>query len=170
MTFRRRRSLHRVPVVAALVATLAALALLAAGTPALGGQPRYTAGAAGAGDSYFPYAGNGGIDVRHYGLDLTYVPPAAAPAPLVGHLSGVATIDLVATQDLDRFDLDLRGMDVTAVSVDGVTAAEVTPPPAGEKAEDAAYWQVQDDAARVWELTIQARPKLRAGQHAVVEV
>jgi len=171
----RRRSLRRVCQVrrgrrVTVVTALVALAVLAAGAPALGGQPRFTAGAAGAGDSYFPYAGNGGIDVRHYGLDLTYAPPAAAPAPLVGHLDGVATIDLVATQDLDRFDLDLRGMDVTSVSVDGVAAAEVTPPPAGQKVQDAAYWQVQDDAARVWELTVQPRPKLRAGQHAVVEV
>ena len=50
------------------------------------GGPRYTAGAAGAGDAYFPFAGNGGYDVRHYDLDLTYTPPAPAPAPLVGQL------------------------------------------------------------------------------------
>ena len=30
-----------------------------------------------------------------------YAPPGPEPAPLVGELSGVATIDLVATQDLD---------------------------------------------------------------------
>ncbi len=134
------------------------------------GGPRYTAGAAGAGDAYFPFAGNGGYDVQHYDLDLTYTPPAPAPAPLVGQLSGVATIDLVATQDLDRFNLDLRGMDVQAITINGRSAREVTPPAPGAAVEGAAYWQVQDDAARVWELTIQPRPKLKAGHTARVVV
>ncbi len=134
------------------------------------GGPRYTAGAAGAGDAYFPYAGNGGYDVQHYDLDITYAPPAPAPAPLVGQLSGVATIDLVATQDLDRFNLDLRDMDVQAITVDGKPAGEVTPPPSGVEVEGAAYWQVQDDEARVWELTIQPRPKIKSGQTAQVVV
>ncbi|MET0836284.1 MAG: M1 family peptidase, partial [Thermoleophilaceae bacterium] len=95
---------------AVLVGTWA-LALSAGPTAAQSGPlgPRYTAGTPGAGDPYFPFAGNGGYDVQHYDLDLTYTPPAPAPAPLVGQLSGVATIDLVATQDLDRFNLDLRG-------------------------------------------------------------
>jgi aminopeptidase N len=132
--------------------------------------PRYTAGAAGAGDAYFPYAGNGGYDVQHYDLDITYTPPPPAPAPLVGQLSGVATIDLVATQDLDRFNLDLRGMEVQAITVDGKPAGEVTPPPPGAVVEGAAYWQVQDDEARVWELTIQPRPKIKRGQTAQVVV
>ena len=42
-----------------------------------GGEPRFGAGASGAGDPYFPYAGNGGYDVQHYNLDITYTPPAA---------------------------------------------------------------------------------------------
>ncbi|HET8618050.1 MAG TPA: M1 family metallopeptidase [Acidimicrobiales bacterium] len=134
------------------------------------GGPRYTAGAPGAGDAYFPFAGNGGYDVRHYDLDLTYTPPDPAPAPLVGRLDGVATIDLVATQDLDRFNLDLRGMDVQSVTVDGRPASEVAPPASGAEVEGAAYWQVQDDEARVWELTIQPRPKLKSGRAAQVVV
>ena len=71
----------------------------------------------------------------------------AAPAPVVGELSGVATIDLVATQNLDRFNLDLRGLDVQAITVNGKPAGEVAPPAAGAEVEGAAYWQVQDDAA-----------------------
>ncbi|MGH9231507.1 MAG: M1 family metallopeptidase [Acidimicrobiales bacterium] len=134
------------------------------------GAPRYTAGAAGAGDAYFPFAGNGGYDVQHYDLELTYAPPAPAPAPLVGQLSGVATIDLVATQDLDRFNLDLRGMDVQAIAVNGKRLREVTPPAPGANVGGPAYWQVQDDAARVWELTIQPRPKIKQGQTAQVVV
>src|SRR4029453_4772562 len=80
-------------------------AMAAPGDP---GGRRFLPGAPGRGAAYFPFAGNGGYDVQHYDLDITYTPPAPDPAPLVGQLSGVATIDLVATQDLDRFTLDLR--------------------------------------------------------------
>jgi len=135
-----------------------------------GPGPRYTAGATGAGDPYLPYAGNGGYDVQHYDLALKYTLPAAAPAPLEGQLAGVATIDLVATQDLDRFNLDLRDMDVTALTVNGKRASEVAVPAAGAEVDGAAYWQVQDDGARVWELTVQPRPKIKAGQHVQVVV
>jgi aminopeptidase N len=140
------------------------------GRPGRPRATRYTAGAPGAGDDYFPYAGNGGYDVRHYDLDLIYAPPDPWPAPLVGYLDGVATLDLVATQDLDRFNLDLRGLDVESVTVNGTPAAEAAPPAQGEKVEGAAYWQVQDAAARIWELTIQPRPKLKSGQHATVVI
>ncbi|GAA1058129.1 peptidase [Agromyces luteolus] len=155
------------------VATLALGALGAAGAVAAPGKPgesRYTSGSSGVGDAYFPYAGNGGYDVQHYDLDLTYTPPGPDPAPLVGEFEGVATIDLVATQDLDRFNLDLRGMDVHALSVNGKPAASVAPPLAGAEVDGAAYWHVQDDAARVWELTVQPRPKLKAGQQVQVVV
>jgi aminopeptidase N len=107
-------------------------------------------------------------DVRHY--DLTYTPPAPAPAPIVGQLSGVATSDFVATQDLDRFNLDLRDMSVQAITINGKDAREVTPPAPGAEVDGAAYWQVQDDADRVWELTIQPRPKIKNGQTARVVV
>jgi aminopeptidase N len=157
---------------AAVLVGTGLLALSAGPTAAQGGPggPSYTAGAPGAGDPYFPFAGNGGYDVQHYDLDLTYTPPAPAPAPLVGQLSGVATIDLVATQDLDRFNLDLRGLDVQAITVNGKRASEVAPPAAGAEVEGAAYWQVQDDAARIWELTIQPRPKIKKGQRSRVVV
>ncbi|HEX6262432.1 MAG TPA: M1 family metallopeptidase [Actinomycetota bacterium] len=142
-------------------------AIAAPGSP---GEPRFTAGAPGAGDAYFPFSGNGGYDVGHYDLTLTYTPPEPAPAPIVGQLDGMATIDIVATQDLDRFNLDLRGLDVHAVTVNGKPAAEVLPPAPGAEVEGAAYWQVQDDAARIWELTIQPRPKLKEGQAARVVI
>ena len=93
----------------------------AVGAPGKPGSPRYTEGAAGAGDPYFPLAGNGGIDVEHYSLDLHYQPPAAAPASLEGELDATATITLTATQDLRSFNLDLRGLTKeTGVSVDDV--------------------------------------------------
>ncbi len=123
-----------------------ALALAAPGEP---GTPRYGEGAAGAGDPYFPLAGNGGTDVLHYDLDLEYTPPSAAPAPLEGRLDGVATIDLVATADLDRFNLDLRGLVASEVTVDGKSARI-------EQSEN--------------ELVVTPRPKLKAGQSARVVV
>ncbi len=162
-------------VVAGLAAVAVAMGLVvvpggAAAGPGKPGEPRFTAGAPGAGDAYFPFAGNGGYDVLHYDLDLTYTPPSPAPAPLNGELNGVATIDLVATQDLDRLNLDLRGMDVEAVTINGRRAREMSPPAAGVEVDGAAYWHVQDDAARVWELTIQPRPKIKTGQRAQIVV
>ena len=159
----------------AAVATAAVLAVggvsgAAAAPPDKPGGPRYTAGASGEGDAYFPYAGNGGYDVLHYDLAVTFTPPAPAPAPLEGVLAGVATIDLVATQDLDRFNLDLRGMTVQSVTVDGKPAAGIAPPAQGATVEGAASWHVQDDLARVWELTIQPRPKIKAGQSVEVVI
>ena len=99
--------------------------------PSAGGECRASsqAGAAGAGDACFPFAGNGGYDVKHYDLDLTYTPPEPDPAPLVGQLSGEATINLVATQDLNRFNFDLRGMDAQAITINGKRAKEVITPP-----------------------------------------
>ncbi|MFJ2440521.1 MULTISPECIES: M1 family metallopeptidase [unclassified Streptomyces] len=72
-------------------------------------------GAAGLGDPYFPGLGNGGYDVRHYGLTLDY-------APATGTLRGTAEITARATQDLSAFNLDLAGMKVESVTVDGARA------------------------------------------------
>ena len=133
------------------------------------GGSRFTAGAPGAGDPYFPWSGNGGFDVQHYDLSLRYQPPTD-PAVLVGRLDGRATITLTATQNLDRFNLDLRGLDVSALSVGGQRLREVPPPAAGAPARGAAYWQVQDDTARSWELTVQPAQGIRKGQRTTVVV
>ena len=69
-------------------------------------------GAAGIGDPYFPLAGNGGYDVKHYDLDLAYQPSTDV-------LRGVATIRARATQNLSRFNLDFNGMTVRSIRVDG---------------------------------------------------
>ncbi len=63
-------------------------------------------------DPYFPKAGNGGYDVTHYALDLGY-------EPATGRLTGTATISARATQALSAFDLDLEGLSVHGVTVDG---------------------------------------------------
>jgi aminopeptidase N len=94
-----------------LAAALAAVAF----TPAAAAEPT-VAGAPGAGDPFFPLAGNGGYDVRHYALDLGYDQPA-------NQLAGRAVIIARATQRLDRFDLDLRDVyAVSQVTVNGRTA------------------------------------------------
>src|SRR3954466_16205517 len=72
-------------------------------------------GAAGAGDPYYPDDGNGGYDALNYHVDATYDPPS-------GHLDGDTTVTAKATQDLSRFDCDLRGLDVQSVEVDGQPA------------------------------------------------
>ena len=76
-----------------------------------------TPGAAGVGDPYFPGLGNGGYDVEHYDVDLDWLPDD-------GELRGIVTVEARARQDLSSFNLDLAGMEVWSVTVDGI-AAEV---------------------------------------------
>jgi aminopeptidase N len=73
-------------------------------------------GSDGAGDPFFPQAGNGGYQVRHYDLGVRY--------HRSGHLDGLAKIDAVAASTLSRFDLDLRErMGVASVRVNGASAS-----------------------------------------------
>ena len=58
---------------------------------------------------------NGGYDVRHYGLDVSYSPKS-------DRLRGVATIEATAKQGLSSFNLDLVGLTVRSVRVGGVRA------------------------------------------------
>ncbi|MFE7037708.1 M1 family metallopeptidase [Streptomyces sp. NPDC057621] len=73
------------------------------------------AGGSGVGDPYFPKAGNGGYDVTHYGLTLDYEPKSR-------RLVGKAEIRARAEKDLSAFNLDLKGMEVGSVEVDGEPA------------------------------------------------
>ncbi len=73
-------------------------------------------GASGAGDPYFPLAGNGGYEVDHYDLRLR-------ARPKVNRINAVATINARATQALSSFNLDFRGLRVTSVTVDGARVA-----------------------------------------------
>ncbi|WP_181570261.1 M1 family metallopeptidase [Micromonospora robiginosa] len=72
-------------------------------------------GAADAGDPYVPGAGNGGYDVGHYALDVRY-------EPADDRLTGTATLTVTATRALSRFQLDLAGLTVDRVRVDGEPA------------------------------------------------
>jgi aminopeptidase N len=100
---RLRRPTLRLGAAVLVAATLA----VPARASAAGG---FVAGSAGLGDPFFPLAGNGGYDVTNYSLDLGYDPTAR-------RLDGVATISATATQNLSRFDLDLRGFDVSRIAV-----------------------------------------------------
>ena len=95
----------------ALLAVVSIVGFLAVAAPAAPAAT-FTAGAPGAGDPFFPLAGNGGYEVRHYSLRLDYGPQNNA-------LDARAVISARATQDLSRFDLDLRGLHVGDVTVDG---------------------------------------------------
>ena len=103
------RSVRRVAT-AAVTATIVAIP-----APAFA-SARYVAGSAGLGDPLFPFAGNGGYDVSHYGLRLDY-------RPQTRQLRGTATISATATENLFRFDLDLRGFTVSRLTVDNRPAS-----------------------------------------------
>ncbi|MER6070741.1 M1 family metallopeptidase [Streptomyces sp. NPDC001817] len=103
----RTAVLRRGAVLATVPVALAAL---------VGATGPTAAGGPGAGDPYFPLSGNGGYHVRHYDLTLRYDTSSR-------HLDGRAVLDSRATQDLSRFDLDLTGLKVTGVTVDGTRAA-----------------------------------------------
>jgi hypothetical protein len=69
----------------------------------------------GVGDSLYPALGNGGYDVEHYSLAIEVDVEENV-------LDAVATIEAVANDDLDVFHLDLQGLEVLEVTVDGSEA------------------------------------------------
>jgi aminopeptidase N len=108
------------------------------------GGPRFTPGAAGSGEPYFPDMGNGGYDVGHYDLDLAYVPATKK-------LTAKAVVHATATQNLSRLDLDFQGpLTITKLTVNGRKAA----------------WQRTGDQ----ELVITPKHGLRRGSRFTVSV
>jgi len=125
--------------------TLAAPAFAATPSPAASAPPSvsssaaapgYAPGASGLGDPYFPRAGNGGYDVRHYDLTLDFT-------PATDRLVATARITAEATENLSRFNLDYSGPRIRGVWVNGEPAKHrrdgqeliITPPhglPEGE--------------------------------------
>ncbi|MGW7455456.1 M1 family metallopeptidase [Streptomyces sp. NPDC054787] len=103
---------HRAPYRLAVPALAALLALTTACT---GGPVQGRPGASGLRDPFFPKAGNGGYDVDHYELDLDY-------DPADGQLNGTAVITARARQGLSSFNLDLSGLEVEGVTVQGADA------------------------------------------------
>jgi aminopeptidase N len=111
-----------------IAVTLAAVSVMAACSGGLGrptgrsappssAAPAGDEGAPSVGDTYTSADGNGGYDVQHYDLTLRIDPADRAKA-----LDGVAEITAKATQGMSRFDLDLAGLNVAGVNVDGAAA------------------------------------------------
>ncbi|MEX1026236.1 MAG: M1 family metallopeptidase [Planctomycetota bacterium] len=73
-------------------------------------------GADGSGDPYYPGVGNGGYDAQHYDLVFDV-------SMDTGQVGARATVTLVPDVALASFHLDLVGLEVTAVSIDGEPAA-----------------------------------------------
>ncbi|MEO5746270.1 MAG: M1 family aminopeptidase [Terracoccus sp.] len=110
-------SLVATAAVAAVMAAPLASASVPSGSPPTGRAdaqkpPVFTPGDDDANDPYVGNLGNGGYDVSHYDLTVRY-------NPANDRLWGTTTITARATQNLSRFDLDLRGLTVRAVIVDG---------------------------------------------------
>jgi aminopeptidase N len=101
-----------------VAAALVAVFVLAGCTWPGGGDASRDAsrtGTDGIGDPYFPSYGNGGYDVAHYHLKVRFDPAS-------DQLAGTATITATATRELTRFNLDLTGLIVSQVTVDGTKA------------------------------------------------
>ncbi|MFY0405731.1 M1 family metallopeptidase [Solicola sp. PLA-1-18] len=82
--------------------------------PATAAQRAGSTGADGIGDPYFPEDGNGGYQVGHYDIRVSYDHPSK-------RLAGTATLTARTKQRLTRFNLDLA-LKASAVTVDGATA------------------------------------------------
>jgi aminopeptidase N len=93
------------PVALLLGALVIATSLIAsaAGSPEQPSEP------------FFPRSGNRGYDVKHYDVSLGYQPRS-------GELTARDVIEARATGGLSRFSLDLDGLKVTSVGVDGEPA------------------------------------------------
>jgi aminopeptidase N len=95
-------------LIRSVLAAIGAALVLAA--PA--GAADFAPGSDGLGDPFFPLAGNGGYDVRHYTLDLAY-------DRATNRLDGDVTILARAEQSLSSFNLDFRGYDISDLEVNG---------------------------------------------------
>ncbi len=87
----------------------AGLALLGGSIAAAAKAPQHPS------EPFFPRSGNRGYDVKHYDVSLGYQPRS-------GQLTARDVIEARATSGLRRFSLDLDGLKVTSVSVDGEAA------------------------------------------------
>ena len=112
MRLRGKHGLTRTLRLSLLVTAL--MLALAAGVAQAGGAS-FKPGAPGLGDPYFPLDGNGGYDVKHYLLEITYDPATDV-------LTGKATISARAKQNLSQFNLDFVGLTIESIKVGGGAA------------------------------------------------
>jgi aminopeptidase N len=92
-----------------LTALVACFVLAGAANASAAGAPEQPT------EPFFPRSGNRGYDVKHYDVSLGYQPRS-------GELTARDVIEARATSALSRFSLDLDGLKVTSVSVDGEAA------------------------------------------------
>jgi aminopeptidase N len=90
---------------------------IGAGAAVLGGVlgPVAGYGSSGIGDTLYPKYGNGGYDVQHYDIGVSY-------NPTTRKLTGTTTLTAKATKSLTRFDLDFV-LTARSVTVNGQPAA-----------------------------------------------
>jgi aminopeptidase N len=69
----------------------------------------------GAGDPYYPQDGNGGYDVTAYHVQISYEPSSK-------ELTGDTLVTAKASEDLEKFNLDLQGLEVESITVGGTDA------------------------------------------------
>ena len=79
------------------------------------GQQPDPSGSLGVGDSFYPSLGNPGYDVLHYEIELDV-------ALSDNSILALTLITAQATEDLKTFNLDLLGLEVHSVTVDGARA------------------------------------------------
>src|SRR4051812_25086912 len=91
------------------------LALLATLVLAGGAIASAASAPEGPSEPFFPRSGNRGYDVKHYDVTLGYQPRS-------GMLTARDVVEARATSGLTKFSLDLNGLKVTSVSVDGEAA------------------------------------------------
>jgi aminopeptidase N len=75
--------------------------------------PTFVAGAAGIGDDYYTSLGNGGYDVEHYHLDITYADDGTVDASVA--------ITATATDNLESFNLDFTGWQIDRLELNDDT-------------------------------------------------
>ena len=99
------------------LAVVLALSLIVPGA-ALAAPPKvFPVGSSGIGDPYFPLDGNGGYDVQHYDLEVSY-------DPATDRLSGVVTMEDRVHPGPFGVQPRLRGAcGLRSLTVDGVAAA-----------------------------------------------
>ena len=84
-------------------------------TPTFDAPPNPNPGPDGIGDPYFEDLGNDGYDVQHYNIALNV-------EMAVNEISGSTTIDAIALQELTSLNLELAGLTVEEVTVNGQPA------------------------------------------------
>ncbi|KHL16059.1 peptidase M1-like protein [Mumia flava] len=115
------RPLRRTALAVTAACSALCLGLAGAVAPAAAGPPSFLQpqpGGSSAGDPYFPLLGATGYDTLTYHLKLDYTPVDAAS----GDLDAVALMTLRPDVTLSSFNLDLRGLDVSSVRVNGLEA------------------------------------------------